>query len=272
MIIKLLREAKDFLGQMYNKKTVMLALVKRDLKAMHAGSYLGVVWIYLQPILYLLILYFVFTIGLKTGYMNNHIPFILYMSASITSWFYFADCFGSSPNVIRKHSYLIKKLDFRLSILPGVNLFVNAVPHFVLMALVVLLCWVQGYPPTWYVLQLFYYFFAMMMLLFGLSWITSATNLFVPDVTNIVGLILQFGFWLTPIVWDVSRIPVRYLWIFKLNPMFYIADGYRNSLIYHIPFWIYRRDALIFWTITGLICLCGAVTFRKLRPHFAEVV
>ena len=272
MLKKLIREVKDFLLQVYLKKEVMIALTKRDLRALHVGSYLGVLWVYLQPIMYLLILYFVFTIGLRSGNVNGEIPFILYLASGIVPWFYFADCFGNSPVVIVKHAYLIKKVDFRLSILPGVNLFVNAVPHFVLTILVIVICWKHGFSPTWYIIQILYYFLAMLILLFGLSWITSSTNLFVPDIANIVGLILQFGFWLTPIVWNTRLVPDKYLWILKFNPIFYIVEGYRNSLIYHIPFWEYKRDAVVFWITTLTICMLGAYTFRKLRPHFAEVI
>lgn len=272
MITKVFIETISFIAQLYFKRDVMIALVKRDLKAMHAGSYLGMMWIYLQPIMYLMILYFVFTIGLRAGYVKGNIPFIVYLASGIIAWFYFADCLGGSTVVILKHSYLLKKIDFRLSILPGVNLIVNAVPHIVLTLVVIIICWVNGYRPTWYLLQLVYYYFAMLIMLLGISWVTSATNIFVPDVGNIVGLILQFGFWLTPIVWDIGLVPAKYLWVLKINPVFYIVEGYRNSLIYHIPFWLHWKQTILFWVITLLFCLIGAYTFRKLRPHFAEVV
>jgi len=85
-------------------------------------------------------------------------------------------------------------------------------------------------------------------------------------------MVLQFGFWLTPIFWNISMVPQQYQWIIKLNPLFYIIEGYRNSMIYHKWFWQDLHTTLYFWVVTGVFFVVGALTFRKLRPHFADVL
>jgi ABC-type polysaccharide/polyol phosphate export permease len=109
-------------------------------------------------------------------------------------------------------------------------------------------------------------------ILLGLGWLTSSTNLFVSDVANIVAILIQFGFWLTPIFWNISMIPQQYHWIIKLNPVCYLIQGYRDSLVAHVPFWDHLLQGAYFWVLTAVLLLSGIAVFGKLRPHFAEVV
>jgi ABC-type polysaccharide/polyol phosphate export permease len=67
-------------------------------------------------------------------------------------------------------------------------------------------------------------------------------------------------------------IPEKYIWIIKLNPMYYIVSGYRDSFINQVAFWERPLDMLYFWTITLIVVLGGITVFKKLRPHFAEVI
>ena len=110
------------------------------------------------------------------------------------------------------------------------------------------------------------------MLLLGLGWLTSSTNVFVKDVSKLVGIIVQFGFWLTPIFWNISRVPQEYQWIIKLNPAYYLVSGYRDCLLYHRWFWERQNETLYFWALTTVILFLGIIVFKRLRPHFAEVI
>ena len=265
-------EIKNFVSDIIKKRETIKTLTIRNIKARHAGSYLGVFWIYFQPLLFMVVLCFVFSIGLKGAESKGDVPFVIVLTVGFTAWYYFADCFGSSPKTINRHSYLVKKVNFRLSILPIVNLLENIVSHIVLVFFVLRLSVYYGFMPSWYWLQILYYFFAMFVLLIGLSWIVSSTNLFVKDVSNLVAITVQFGFWLTPIFWNIERIPVKFIWIVKLNPMFYIIEGYRDCLIYKVGFWQKPYLTLYFWCFALSVCLIGALVFRRLRPHFAEVI
>jgi lipopolysaccharide transport system permease protein/teichoic acid transport system permease protein len=126
--------------------------------------------------------------------------------------------------------------------------------------------------PTIYWLQLIYYIFATFILLLGLSWFTSALTVYIRDVSQFVGMVLQFAFWLTPIFWSIERVPEQYQWLIKLNPLFYIIEGYRNSLIYHKWFWEDINLTIYFWVVTLFIFIIGGLTFKRLRPYFADVL
>lgn len=263
--------AKHFLIDIYYKREILIELAKRDFQKQYMGSALGFVWVYIQPLFLITVFYLVFTFGLRAGGLTDGTPFIVYLITGMIAWFYFSENLLSNTNSIAQHNFLLKKVDFRLSLLPIVKL-LSSVPSqifFILIALIV--ASLNGIYPSWYTLQLFYYFFAMIILLLGVGWMTSSTNIFVPDVSKAVNLTVTFGMWLTPLFWDISIVPEKYQWIVKLNPFYYIVEGYRDSIIYDIGFWEKPYETLYFWTVTVSTLWLGITIFKKLRPHFAEV-
>lgn len=270
-ITKFIEMACVFLMDVFRKRVVMYELAKRDFKQQYLGSYLGLLWMFLEPLLYVLVLYLFISIGFRTG-DQWEMPYSLYLISGIVTWTYFAGNLVANTGIINSFAFLVKKIDFRISILPFVKLISNLLPHAFLTLVTIIIAWFYGYAPSIYLFQILYYFFSMFVLLVGLGWLTSSTSLFVKDVSNIVRVVVQFGFWVTPVLWNINRIPEPYQWIIKLNPMFYIVNGYRDSIFMHVPFWVAYRDALTFWAQTFIILLVGIVVFRKLKPHFAEMV
>jgi len=83
---------------------------------------------------------------------------------------------------------------------------------------------------------------------------------------------LKMLFWMTPIFWNIDMLPVRFRFFLKLNPLFYIVQGYRESFIYKVPFWTHPYYALYFWGLSLIIFILGVLVFKRLRPHFADVL
>jgi ABC-type polysaccharide/polyol phosphate export permease len=268
----MITRTKSFLTDIYDKRSILYELAKRDFQQQYMGSYLGFIWVYLQPLLFIGVLYSVFTFGFKSGSSREGVPFAVYLISGMIAWFYIAENLNAGTNVIRQHSFLLKKVDFRLSMLPIVKLLSSSIPHIFFIMIAILVAGLNGIYPTFYTFQVLYYFGAMVALLLGFSWLSSSTNIFVPDVSKIVGVVVTFGFWLTPVFWNISKIPEQYRWIIKLNPANYIVQGYRDSIISHIGFWEKPFETLYFWSVTGIILWVGITVFKKLRPHFAEVI
>ena len=268
----MLKSIIGFISDVINKRRVIYELAKRDFKQQYQGSYLGFIWMFLQPIMYVSVLYAVFSLGFKAEASVNDMPFSLYLIAGMVAWLYFSSNLSAICGVIKNHAFLVKKVDFRLSVLPFVKLLSSLVPHLALVVLTIALAWYQGYSPSFYTLQVLYYTFSMCVLLLGIGWITSSTSIFVKDITKVVALVVQFGFWLTPLFWNIQMIPQVYQWLAKLNPVYYIVTGYRDSIIAHVPFWQRVDEAIYFWVVTLSLLLLGILLFRKLKPHFAEVI
>ena len=269
--MKFFLDIKNFIAIIYQRKSAVYELAKRDFQAQNKNTYLGIIWGYIQPLTYIFLLVIVFTIGLRSN-PGGEVPFVVYLISGMISWQFFAGTFSALTGVVKAHSFLVKKGDFSLGILHIAKIISALIPHLVLLAVTTIVCWFHDFFPGVYAFQLIYYLAAMFFLLLGLGWITSSTSIFVQDVSNVVTILTQFGFWFTPIIWNINKLPVKYHWIAKLNPMCYIVNGYRDSLIYKIPFWSKPYETLYFWCFTLVVLLIGVVVFRKLKPHFGEVV
>jgi len=264
-------DSKKFAWMICEKRGVIYELAKRDFEAQYKNTYLGIVWGFAQPLCYILVLLLVFSVGLRQNPGNN-VPFVVFLISGMIPWQFFSTTLNSLTRVVSSHSFLVKKGDLNLSILHIAKILSGLVTHVALIAACLIVCWFYGFPLGFHSLQVFYYMATMFFLLLGLGWITSSTNLFIEDVANAVNILIQFAFWFTPIIWNITVIPQNYQWIAKLNPVCYIISGYRDSLIYGTPFWAHPLETLYFWVLTVVILLSGAVIFRKLKPHFGEVI
>ena len=261
----------DFLKAIMKNKTLLLSLTKNDLKQKYLGNFLGVAWALIQPTATIIIFWFVFQVGFKSKPVDNF-PFILWLVAGMFPWFYFAEGLSNGTNSIIANSFLVKKVVFRVSLLPIVSLLSALGIHIFFIFFMFAMFMYYGYMPEIYWLQLIYYVFALSIFLLGLSWITSSVVVFFKDMGQLVAIIIQFGFWLTPIFWNIAIIPEKYHWLIELNPIVYIIEGYRNSMIYHKWFWEDMHMTIYFWMVTLIIFMIGGLTFKKLRPHFADVL
>jgi ABC-type polysaccharide/polyol phosphate export permease len=261
----------EFIIILYRRRSLIFEMAKRDIATNHTGSMLGFFWTFINPLIMIFILWFVFSFGFKSS-PKGGIPFVVWLTAGMAAWNTFTDVVRGSTGVIVRHKYLVKKVVFPLSILPVVKLVSSLITHAVFIAFLIVLIALNGIPLTIFWLQALYYFFAMAVLALGIGWITSSINVFARDTSQIVGVILQFGFWATPIFWDISILPGNVQSILEFNPMYYIVQGYRDSFIYAVPFWNHWQMTVCYWGVTGFVFVLGAIIFLRLRPHFADML
>lgn len=246
-------------------------LTKKDFKQRYLGSYLGILWAFIQPTITVIIFWFVFQVGFKSKPVGNF-PFILWLVCGMFPWFFFNEALSNSTHSIVNNSFLVKKVVFKVGLLPVIQIVSALIVNLFFNGILFIMFACYGIFPSIYNLQIIYYLFAVLCFTFGLSLITSAFMVFLKDVGQIVNMLLQFGFWGTPIFWSLDMIPEKYQYFFKWNPMYYIVEGYRNSFIYHEWFWNLGYTTVGFWIITIIIMLLGVIVFNKLRPHFADVL
>ena len=268
--MNLMKQISIILVESWKSKRLLLDLAKNDFKMRYLGNALGILWAFLQPTALILLFWFVFEVGFKSKPMED-IPFILWLLAGLIPWFFFSESLQSATTSILDNSFLVKKVVFRVALLPIVKLLSALAIHifFILLTLGIFIYY--GYYPSIYWLQIGYYLFATIILVLGLSWITSSVVIFFRDLGQIVTMILQFGFWITPVIWSLSIMPEEFIDLIQLNPIYYLVQGYRESLIDHRWFWDNPLTSY-FWCITLIILVSGAFIFRRLKPHFADVL
>lgn len=261
----------DFIWELVSKRNLLIELTKRDFISKYLGSYLGVFWAFVHPVVYIFVLFLVFSFVFKTQPING-IPYILWLSAGMIPWIYFSDSVSSATTSIIDNSFLVKKMSFSVGILPLVRLLSAMIIHVFFVLILLFMCVLCKTKITIYSLQIIYYFFSMVVLLVGLSWLTSALIVFLRDVGQLVSIVLQFLFWGTPIFWSLKYLPYKLGIILKLNPLTYIIEGYRDSLLQKVWFWEHFFQTAYFWCFTLGLLLLGAGVFRRTRPHFADVL
>ncbi len=272
-----LRAALELPVELFRNRQLIMKLSKNDFKTRYAGSYLGIIWAFIQPIVTIVMYWFVFEKGLKAGNILDkegiEVTFVLWLSAGLIPWFFFSEALNNATNAMLEYSYLVKKVVFKISILPIIKIISALFVHVFFVVFLLILCACYGYYPDWYTLQVIYYSFCMFVFVLALSYATSAVVIFFRDLSQIINILLQIGMWATPIMWQISIIDSPVLvQIFKLNPMYYVIDGYRQALFYKECFWQDPGMTLYFWGLTAVVFLFGTVVFKRLKPHFADVL
>ena len=265
----------DIPVEIYQNRKLAMTLAKNDFKTKYAGSYLGIIWAFIQPVVTILVYWFVFSVGLKAGNVGDF-PYVLFIVVGIIPWFFFADALNGGTNALTDYNYLVKKVVFNIDILPFVKIVSAFIVHLFFLGFTLILCTCLGYPPTLYAIQLPYYIICNIIFVLGLTYLSSAIVVFFKDLGQFINIfILQVGVWLTPIMWNADSILSPFaLKLFKLNPMYYVVSGFRDSMLYKR--WLWHGDTLLwtfyFWIITVLVFGLGTKIFRRLKMHFADVL
>lgn len=250
-------------------------LAKDDLKKRYAGSTLGILWAFAQPCVTIIIYWFVFQIGLRSTAPGQYgdMPFLVWIMCGLIPWFFFSDGLNSITSVFLEYSYLVKKVVFDIEILPFIKIISASVVHVFFIFLIFIIMALFGYWPSISYIQAFYYSFCMIILVLALGYFTSSLSVFFRDLPQLVQVLLSAGMWLTPIMWSFDMVSgYWFAFIFKLNPMYYVVDGYRNAILGHQ--WFFQSPALTiyFWCLIFVLMFIGKSVFKKMKPHFADVL
>ncbi len=263
--------------ELFQSRNLIWKLAKNDFKKRYAGSYLGFIWALVQPVVTVVMYWIVFDVVFNTRSQmiasGVEVPYVLYLTAGLVPWFYFSEAITNGTNALLEYSYLVKKVVFKISILPIIKLIAATFIHvfFICILLIVSTCY--GYYPNVYTIQILYYSFCMFVFVLALCYSTCAIVVFFRDLGQIINILLQVGMWATPILWDINMIhDERLIILFKLNPLVYIVNGFRSSIYEETWFFEHFYSSTYFWIITVTLFLIGSLIFKRLKVHFADVL
>ncbi len=241
-------------------------------------NYLGVLWQFLNPLIQMLAYWFVFGIGIRkssemiTGV--GEVPFIIWMLAGLIPWFFISPTILDGSNSVYKRINMVAKMNFPISSLPSVAIAANLFSYFVMMAIYVIVLLAFGIYPNLQWLEYIYYLFCMIVFMFAFSLFNSTISVLVRDYQFLLQSVTRLLFFLLPIFWDIStqlgdKHPAL-LNVIKLNPLFYIIDGFRNSFFDGSWFFEDITYTLYFWAFTLLLLTVGSVLHMKFRDRFVD--
>lgn len=273
--LRLMNAVFGFIETVSTNKRLILSLSKNDFKMRFAGSYFGIIWAFIQPIVTVIMYSVVFQMLLNQGAtVDEFVPYSLWLICGLVPWFYFSEAWLGTCNSMLEYSYLVKKVVFRIDILPLTKVISSLIVHLFFTGLMIVVAAIFGFFPTIYMVQLLYYMLCLIALIISVGILTSAITVFFRDFSQLINVLLQVGVWLVPIMWNINgdQIPDSIKWIFKFNPLYYIIMGYRDAIAYHRWFWESPFLTLYFWAFVGLLGLFAVNLFNRLRPHFADVL
>lgn len=235
--------------------------VRADLKADGIKTYFGILWWIIDPIIFMLVFYVVFSlIRMRT---EDFIPFLL---IGLVMWRWWANCLNNGANSIVQAKGLIKQVYLPKELFPLVNIFTDSFKFFIVFALLLVFLWIYGRPPTMLYLWLPFLMACQFMLILGGAFVIAGVIPFVPDLRFAVQHVLRLMFFMSGIFFPASAIPEQYLHWYYLNPMANLIEAFRDVLLYQQEPSL-ERLLLIFGTSFGAFLLGWAVIRRFDRTY-----
>ena len=267
----MIRSFYHFFLLTWQQRNLIVSMASREVKSQYVGASLGFFWTIIQPVVMITVFWFVFSIGFKAKPMND-VPFVVWLTAGLAPWYFFSEIVSGSTGLVVANAHLVKRTIFHPHILPIAKILSALVNHFVFLGVLLVLILFQQQPILFSFLQVIYYGFCLIFLALGTAWLISALNVFLRDIGHLVGVVLQVGFWVTPIFWDITMMPGDVQEYLKFNPVYYIIQGYRDCFISGTAFWHYPQYTLYFWCFALVNLLLGALVFKRLKPQFSDVL
>ena len=262
--------------ELWQNRHLIWKLAKNDFKKRYAGSYLGAVWAMVQPVVTVIMYYIVFDVimgaGDQPGARNTDIPYVLFLTAGLVPWFYFTEALNNGTQALIEYSYLVKKVVFKISILPIIKVIAATFIHAFFVIIMLIISAVYGFYPTIYTIQIFYYSLCTFIFVLALCYSTCAIMVFFKDIAQIISILLQIGMWATPILWNISAFDLKVQTYIKINPLVYIVEGYRSAICEEQWFFEDFYSTMYFWIFTVVLFGIGCLIFKRLKPHFADVL
>lgn len=250
--------------ELYEYRQLLKSNISKEVRGKYKGSFLGILWSFVNPLLMTLVYAIVFPFLLKSS-QPHYTTFIV---IAIIPWTWFTYTIMSGTNTFLVNAGIIKKVYFPREILP-LSVVTSEAVNFIISTIIIL-AFVLGYGMGISKFIIFYPLVLLVqyVLLIGISFIVSSVTVYFRDLQHFIGIALQLLFYATPIVYAPGQIPEGFQWILQFNPMTYVINGYRDIFYYKkMP------DLSSMAMVLGIgiiICLIGYFIFSKLQRRFAE--
>ncbi|NOK60614.1 MAG: ABC-type polysaccharide/polyol phosphate export permease [Chloroflexi bacterium AL-W] len=264
----------DLIRHLWHHRELIRQFTQREIESRYRGSFLGIIWSFVNPLTLLLIYTFVFGIVLQARWPEARTEslseFAMILFCGLVAFNIFSECVGRAPAIIINVPNYVKKVVFPLEILPisvlGAALF-NAL---ISLSILIVANLFVSQTIAWTLIFVPLVFLPLILLCLGLSWFLASLGVFIRDVSYTVSLIVQVLFFLTPIFYSIEFVPEPFRTIINLNPLTAILENIRRVVLWNeLPYW----GSLTFAIISSLVVMVlGYAWFMKTKKAFADVI
>jgi teichoic acid transport system permease protein len=243
-----------------------------EIKSKYQAHYFGAAWQFLNPAFQILIYWFVFGIGIRKGHPVEGVPYLLWLLIGLIPWFFISPSIIQGSNSVFTKVSMVAKMKFPVSVLPSITIISNAVNFIFMLLILGLMLMYYGINPGIYLLQLPYYFACTFIFLFSITLLFSTIATVFRDFQLILQSLMRMMLYVLPVLWDMEKLPGVYVRIFKLNPLYYLIDGYRDTLL--SKGWFFNNVIYMsyFWITTILILFLGSIIHLRFRKQFVDYI
>ncbi|HEY9723238.1 MAG TPA: ABC transporter permease [Oscillatoriaceae cyanobacterium] len=254
----------------YRFRGFIAGSVKREFASRYRNSALGAAWLILQPLSQILVYTLVFSHVMRAHLASGAGPFSysIFLCAGSLTWGLFTEIVGRGQNVFLDNATLLKKLSFPRLCLP-IIVVLNAVVNFaIIFGLFTAFLLFSHTFPGWAYFALFPVLAVQALFAIGLGMVLGVLNVFFRDVGQFFGIVLQFWFWLTPIVYPLASLPAHIQGWVRLNPMTQMAVAYQDILLHGtLPDWM----SMLPVAIAGVVlCALGLLLFKRCAGELVD--
>lgn len=254
------------LREFYEYRELLKTNVRKDIRGRYKGTFLGMLWTFINPLLQVFVYYLVFPYLMRDAMPN----FVVYLITAMFPWNFFMSSVVGATGCIKGNAGVVKKVYFPRKILVLSQVISNMINFFFSVPIILLFVVIFGIPLTWHLVWLPVIAIVEGCLCYGLGLILSAINVYAQDVESLVQFFLNLLFYATPIIYSVDMFgpetPVYPL--IQNNPMTKIVTAYRNIFMYDLdPYWY---GIGIVFLISIVLIVIGNWVFNKLEKGFAE--
>ena len=234
----------------------IFALAVFEYKLTTKQMVLGQLWKLLNPLIQTGVYWLVFGIGIRSGNPIDGVPYVVWLTCGLTPWLIMSHSITASANSIYSKASMLTRANIPTCLVP-----LSTVVAFMLdsgwsVAILVVVFLGNGCVPTWNALGLIYFFLCILIFSSVCSLITSVLVMLARDFNQLIQAVMRMIYFLSPIFWKPGHtLPEAFLLFDRCNPFGYVIRGFRNSLLFNIPFWQDLQGMMIFWTIVLVMYL-----------------
>lgn len=258
----------DFVKDIWNYRELLFALAGREIKIRYQQTVLGVAWAVIQPVFTMIVFSVIF--GRVAALTSEGVPYPVFTLAAIAPWGYFSRAFSGASESLVLQANLVSKVYFPRILIPLAVVLSGIVDFLIAFGILILIMLYYKIAPSVYVILLPVYVFLIIFLSFGISLWLGPLNVKYRDVKLIIPFLVQILFFLSPVVYSSALISGKFKYVYLLNPVTTIIDGFRASLL-----GLNKQFGLLQWISIAVILIIfftGLSYFKKAEKTFADVI
>ncbi|MBD5833674.1 ABC transporter permease [Weissella confusa] len=261
------------LKEIWTNLPIIRRIAAFNVQSRFADNYLGSIWDYLEPLLYIATYFIVFGLGLYNGTVNGT-PYIVWLLVGIVPWYFIQGSFNKGLTSISSQLRLLTKTKFPVSVAPVMPMLQELRRFLVMAGLTIVVVLSFGRVPSLTWIGLLYSFVAMFATVLAHNLINSTLAVMIPDYKQAMNALFRVLFFTSGVIINLDQrgLPFVLVKVIKMFPFYYVIESFRDALLYNVWFFENSSNVVFFWLLTFFMLLVGSIVHLRFRERFIDML